>query len=321
MLHIAATFWAINHGYGLPLREIEEAHVGIVEKALFASQLSYVGSLGLTRMSTAFFIEHLTRYRVQVRLSYILAAVSGVWTTASILVIALRPDIAHPWATLDGAEVLYVRWIAVETTGLAVEVVLWMLSVSLVWGLQMKIQKRVLILVAFGCRLLLIPVVAIRLRYLSPDENHDPTFTSILAHILTEGALEYALISTSITSLKPFLKPFHTGAIVNTVGGSGSGLYSGSHSATQGIYMLSSIARDKKGNGQTTTATVHSGNSDSGPPPRSKLYVGNISEGTTTVSSQPDPHRDDTESAGSNSSGQMIIRTTKEWAVRYENRV
>ena len=48
----------------------------------------------------------------------------------------------------------YYRWIAVEATGLALEVALWMLSLSLIWGLQMKIKKRVLILSPFGCRLL-----------------------------------------------------------------------------------------------------------------------------------------------------------------------
>jgi hypothetical protein len=229
----------------------------------------------------------------------------------------------------------YFRWIAVEATGLAIEVALWMLSISLIWGLQMKIQKRVLILNAFGCRLMyiplpllspsrkltqplrLIPIVAIRLFYLYPSENYDPTLTSILPHILTEGALAYAIISTSITALKPFLKPFHSGAIMNTVGGGGSRLNSGSRSGAQGIYMLNSIATDKD-NGQTTTTTVHSENGNTGPQPQFKFYTGN-SEGTAAVSSRGDAHQDDIDSLDSNSSKQTIIQTTKEWRVRYEN--
>jgi hypothetical protein len=78
----------------------------IITQALFTSQLSYVVSMGLTRISTAFFIGHLTRHHPQVRMSYILAAVSEVWTVVSILIVALRPNIARPWATLDGAEAL-----------------------------------------------------------------------------------------------------------------------------------------------------------------------------------------------------------------------
>ena len=200
----------------------------------------------------------------------------------------------------------------------------------------MKIRKRVLILSAFGCRLLysapllqslsrkltqllrLIPIVATRLFYLSPNENYDPTLTSILPHILTEGALEYAIISTSVTALKPFLKPFHTGAILNTVGGDGSGQHSGSHSGGQDIYMLNSISTDKKDNSQSTRTTVPSGNRNTDPQSRSKFYTGH-GKGTAVISSRGDAHRDDIESVHSNSSERMIIRTKKEWAVRYED--
>ena len=372
VLHIAATFWAIHHGYGLPLREIGVDQVGDVEKvqrprqetflanrirvqALFTSQLSYVGSMGLTRISTAFFIGHLTRHSPHVRMSNILVAVSGAWTAASILIVALRSDIAHPWTTLDGEEAMvgflqglvaldipeanspqYLRWLAVEATGLAIEVALSILAIWLIWGLQMKIQKRLLTLSVFGFRLLyipylplrrsrkltqllrLIPIVALRLLYLSPRENYKPTLTSIRPHILTELALEYALISTSITALKPFLKPFHTGAIVNTIGGGGSGLYSASRSGAQGIYMLSSGARDNKDCGQTKTTTFRSESSNNGLQPQSQLYAGNTGE-HTAVSCRGGAPRDDIESVESNGSEQWIIRTTKGWAVRYEN--
>jgi hypothetical protein len=201
----------------------------------------------------------------------------------------------------------------------------------------MKLQRRVQILTAFGCRLLymthpvlstfgkltqlhrLIPIIGLRLFYLSPNESHDPTVTSILPHILTEAAMDYAIVSTSITALKPFLKPFHTGAIVNTIGGGGSGLYSGSHSGTPGIYMLSSVAKGKEDIGKATTSSVRSGSIHNDSQLRAKLYNDNKGEGTTVVLSRPDRCREDIESVESNGSEQMIIRTTKEWAIRYEN--
>lgn len=48
----------------------------------------------------------------------------------------------------------YVRWIIVEVLGLTIEVALMAMSFALIGGLQMKLQKRALILSAFGCRLL-----------------------------------------------------------------------------------------------------------------------------------------------------------------------
>jgi hypothetical protein len=132
--------------------------------------------------------------------------------------------------------------------------------------------------------------------------------------------MDFAIISTSVTALKPFLKPFHTGAIVNTVGGTGSGMYSDSRSGRhQDIYMLTSVARNKKGVGQTTTTSVNEDSGRHGPQPKQKLYMGNRGDGRTTVSSQPNGRGEDIESVDSTGSEQMIIRTTKEWNVHYEH--
>jgi hypothetical protein len=130
----------------------------------------------------------------------------------------------------------------------------------------MALRKRVLILGAFGCRLVyvsrpiksfshnltpdrLIPIVAIRLFCLSPSENSDPTATSIIANILTEAALELCLISACITSLKPFLQPIHSGYIVNSVGAPGSGLRSGIRAKSQDSYYMLSAAKGADNDG------------------------------------------------------------------------
>ena len=87
-------------------------------------------------------------------MSYALAGASGVWILAAVLGVALRGDLSRPWETLDGSQGLYIRWIIVEVLGLAIEVALMAMSFALIGGLQMKLQKRALILSAFGWRLL-----------------------------------------------------------------------------------------------------------------------------------------------------------------------
>ena len=62
----------------------------------------------------------------------------------------------------------------------------------------------------------LIPVVTIRLFYLSPSENPDPTVTSIIVNILTKAALELCLITACIISLKLSSSP-STQATLSTV--------------------------------------------------------------------------------------------------------
>ena len=165
----------------------------------------------------------------------------------------------------------------------------------------------------------LIPIIAVRLFYLSPDENYDPTLTSIIPHILTEAAMSYALISTSITSLKPFLKPFHAGAVVNTVGGKGSGAYSGSHPRGQGIYMLSSVSNDPKGVEQRTATTVNSDDDNQTLPPGSTFGVSNTGEVTTVVSSRPNPQGEEDESGDRTGLGQILVHRTTEWNVCHDS--
>lgn len=318
VLHVATNFWAIQHGYGCPLLDLPETSLEVVEKALFASQISYILTVGLTRVSTAFFIKHLTRHARHTRIPDGFIAVSGLWMVTGTLLVALRGDLRRPWATLDGAESLFHRWMAVEATGLAIEIGLFALSIALVWGLQMKASKRILVLGIFGCRLLLIPIVAIRLYYLGPEENHNPTFTSIIPHVLTEGVLNGALMATSIPALKPFLQPLHTGASPAAAGAGGHYHSSGRRSQAAATYMLSSVA-GKKELAQTTVSAT----------PRTDLeniqhrpeVCFNDDERSSGNMSKNDGQQDDAESVESNSSRQMmIIRATKAWSVRYEDK-
>lgn len=299
-------------------------------KALFAGDITYVVAFGFSRVSAALFVGQLTRHRPQVRAAYILAGGCGLWLLASTLTIAFRGDLSKPWETLDGSSALWYRWIAIEAVGVLIELGIWAMSISLIWGLQMRLDKRLVILGAFGCRLgfvlrhsmktqanvmnRLIPLVVIRLVLLSPNRNSDPTYTSALPAIVTEAALEFALFSTSITALKPFLRPFHTGAIVNTVGGAGSGLAYASK-GSHGIYMLSST-RDHKEEHQMNIATVTAN--------RSEIDVSNPVAQSPKVSRQVAGFKADSEDIESikseGASDEMIIRTTKDWSVRYEYR-
>ena len=127
--------------------------------------------------------------------------------------------------------------------------------------------------------------------------------------------MEYALIATSITALKPFLQPFAEGAIVNSVGGTGSGLrYGGQTKGQQSLYMLSSVAnRERRENVGTTTIESQTGR-EKGESPR-RFRTNRSQSGPNN-----DVHKDDIESVGSAGSEQMIIKTTRDWSVRYEDR-
>jgi hypothetical protein len=92
--------------------------------------------------------------------------------------------------------------------------------------------------------------VVLRLFYLSPSENSEPTVSSIIPNIVTEAALELCLISACITSLKPFLQPVHSDYMVNNSAGQpGSSFRAGKRAKSQDSYYMLSTVKDSDKDG------------------------------------------------------------------------
>lgn len=192
----------------------------------------------------------------------------------------------------------------------------------------MPLQKRLIILSAFACRLLyvfppcassspnltpdrLIPIIAVRLFYLSPAKNPDPTFNAIIANILTEAALEYSLMSACVTSLRPFLRPFHSGQIVDSVGA---------------YYALSAIKGTNIDGAAQTVKSIQRPSGSMGSH-HGTTYPGSVvlrpDRGDQQAVISPRSRRHSSkvrrdESVDSAGSDQMIIQKTKDWSVQYE---
>ncbi|OAQ60691.1 hypothetical protein VFPPC_06800 [Pochonia chlamydosporia 170] len=209
-MDIGVAYRAIRRGYGLPVSQILDENRVKVEQLLYATQQLYVLAHGLSKISTGLFIIQLSYSGPQAKPGYVLVAATTLWTVASMLAVAFRGDLNNPWRTLDGSKTMHHRWIVIEITGLAIEILLLLLATNLVNGLHANARKRFTILAAFGARILLIPLVAIRLHLLSPSVNTLPTSTSIVPSIVTEVTLHFAVMSASITSLRPLLRTFET---------------------------------------------------------------------------------------------------------------
>ncbi|KAJ6789507.1 hypothetical protein PWT90_07167 [Aphanocladium album] len=110
----------------------------------------------------------------------------------------------------------FIRWIGIETVGIIVEAAVWLLAAHLVWSLQMQLRKRIYILSAFGVRLLLAVFIGLRLAYLAPSQNKDPTFSNIVPSIFTQATLHFSIIASCVTTLKPFLRHFDPTYVLGT---------------------------------------------------------------------------------------------------------
>lgn len=106
ILQFALTCNAVNHGYGDRWSDLTGSERSAVEKSLYASQILYVCSLGCTRLSTCFFTTRLSRHRSHKTLAHVWTATTLLIIVASVLVVAVRGDVSHPWTTLEGSEAL-----------------------------------------------------------------------------------------------------------------------------------------------------------------------------------------------------------------------
>ncbi|KAK5128832.1 hypothetical protein LTR85_000165 [Meristemomyces frigidus] len=188
-----------------------------VKKTLYAAQLFFVTSIGLTRTSTALFTARiLTLGEQHRRLAYAMISVCGISTPVFLLVIALRSPLLKPWDTIDGSEEMFARWLVVEILGLVIDASTLAFSMIIIWRLQMPVWKRVTVCTLFGVRLLIVPVVATRLAQLHPSAHGLPRTYNSVENILTEAELQFFLILASATCLKPLFQPFHPGFFAAT---------------------------------------------------------------------------------------------------------
>lgn len=64
----------------------------------------------------------------------------------------------------------------------------------------------------------MIPIVAIRLHYLKPSLNADPTFDTIISSVVTQAVMNYSTFAASIICIKPFIRAFSSGYVASTDG-------------------------------------------------------------------------------------------------------
>lgn len=178
----------------------------------------------------------------------------------------------------------------------------------------------------------LIPIVAVRLLYLSPQKNSDPTFSSIIPNIITEGVLQFSIISASVTSLRPFLRSLHPGYAVDSSGTQRSGLRSANRSGSQDpYYRLDVISKTGKGgvpgalgSGLRPPEGLTAGHAIAYPakPHLRKDDQQDVELGQSLSKGKLDSSKtltDDTDSIDTVAQDPMVIRKTTDWVIRYEN--
>jgi hypothetical protein len=225
----------------------------------------------------------------------------------------------------------FLGWATIEAFSLLIEGLICLLSLWLVWELQMPMKLKVAVVGAFLLRILIVIPTAFKLVLLRRDlPKADAAFTSTDVVIATQVTLHYTVMAATFPCMRAFLQAFNsglgatTGLTTATVYDSNAYTKGSSHGSgkVNTAYALESVGRDVE-----NTRTARMTRSASFRPDHGH-------SNTTTVTAAADQHQIERDrqlqgrqnrstsqgSLDSDESKQPIIKKTLEWEVRHESR-
>ncbi|SLM40532.1 hypothetical protein LPUS_11350 [Lasallia pustulata] len=296
---------AVSDGLGQRGRNLSTVQQTNVEKAEYASDLMYVLTLCLAKVSVLQLLERLAVSKMHKTLAKVMSYVVVVWTLAAFFTLAFRCGVSHPWARVSGECIDdFSFWLGIAPVDILTELSMIALPILMMLPVQVVLSKKITILVAFIFRVLVILATILRLvclhtAYLSSDF----TFFSVNSAITTQCVLSLTIFTACIPCLKPFLDGFDSGML-------GVGLRRRAPAGSSGnLYGLGDISNTKDSSMRSPIGHKEI---------KGMGYSGTIVAAETEESTC---RREDSGSISSTKSDQMIIKRTDHWHVQDEQAI
>ncbi|TVY53303.1 hypothetical protein LSUE1_G009708, partial [Lachnellula suecica] len=141
----------VSNGLGQPRGNLTKNMIANFEKYGYASQLLYIPTLCLGKLSTLGYLKALapsgSRYGAT---NILLTGFVVLWATGAGFAIAFQCSLPHPWAILS-AQCLNraILWDAIGALDILTDICIIILPAYLVWTLQMPLSKKLLVVVVF----------------------------------------------------------------------------------------------------------------------------------------------------------------------------
>ncbi|OAP56218.1 hypothetical protein AYL99_09397 [Fonsecaea erecta] len=255
-------------------------------------------------------------------------AICGVWCLGSIL--AATVGCTATEVIRSGPEKcsgLVTRWIVIGLFDALLEVVIWCLSLVVIFPLHMTLQRKVQASICFVLRLPIIVLIGLQIKYVSDFSSASNAGIALTRPVLFRQAeVVYSLLSAAIPALNQYLRKFDTTQA--TVFGYNAGQYgSGGHS-----YQMDSLAAQGTKSNDTRNYTrmendkagevLGKSTSINFCPPDHMRYHASVegphNEGFNHDGRSNVSHEED--SLGRHNSEEFIIRKDVEYTVRHEQR-
>ncbi|KAG4415819.1 hypothetical protein IFR04_011053 [Cadophora malorum] len=207
-----ATFVDTSVGFRETIDEIPAGELVPMQKAIYASELLYLITLWPSKCSVAFLFIRLSPVKRHNLASYSILGLSTIFMFISVLIISLRCEVAQPWIYIAAScSHFYARWQTVAAMDIITEIALFSTSIYLIKNLQLCLQKKCVVVLAFGLHLpMVIPTILRLNNILSSLGSTDPSLEGAMVQVYTQIELCYAIIAATTPCLRPFMKALST---------------------------------------------------------------------------------------------------------------
>ncbi|TLD38408.1 hypothetical protein E2P81_ATG00951 [Venturia nashicola] len=145
---------------------------------------------------------------------WIASLLSGIYAILAILIVGMGSFVAIYIALSQGlgksTDLLSAA--ALQDIG---KVMIVILTLGLIWRLQMRLELKIKVVLAFVFRLPLLAIISIHSRYITHAPQHNLSMTFIWLLTIEQVQLGYSLISATIPNLKSFLMMFDTAVMMD----------------------------------------------------------------------------------------------------------
>ncbi|KAL4919025.1 hypothetical protein BDW62DRAFT_217135 [Aspergillus aurantiobrunneus] len=198
----SVVFTQVHHGWGTRTGPSTATAQDRMVKAGYAADILSIVALGLSKITTCLFYNSLFS-QLQRRIIRTILTMVVVWTVMSILLVAIRCS-QNPWDDIsDRCDGLFPRWQAITGLDITTELLLVIYSGWAIHNVRIPVRKQIMVFLALGCRILLVPLSALRLHYTRNQlASTIPTLLGAYATTTTEIYLSFSIVCQVTSSLK-----------------------------------------------------------------------------------------------------------------------
>ena len=336
----------VSGGLGSELSTLSDSQYDKFQKAGYVWNILYIIALLFAKASTLSLLLALSPNKSYRRPMLVVGAVIAAWAVATIIASAFQCSLPHPYLITTNKCFSQVGfWDAFGVIDIISDLALMGLPIWLVYNLQLAVQKKVAVCFAFSFRLLSIGCTIWRMSEMHRffDRGTDVTFESWVPTIATILEIFASIFAACVPHLRPFMESIQAGYLSGVIQ-EGDGRFGYGNDS----YLMGKMAQSKAVSAVRSQALKSEIRGDSLDLPRQGIALGQMNDSSErhgigqaissnravmnkVTAGRPEKdlsserHRSESigseggRSNGSHGSKAMIIKTTKEWSISYQD--